>query len=178
MKCPHPVTVLVALALPACGLGGSGDDAVDVDARVPLDAAAPDARSTIACTGGGEASVSFDLGGNAAPLAFVSSWWNNGHDIKSCFDISVVLSTTDQVPFPYEGAEGVLEIWFTTDAALGDNTATLHLYQPDRYLSGTVTLTTLSDTDVAGTIDATDGASSVTGSFSAVRCQSIYDPCI
>lgn len=171
--------LLVALiTLPACGLGGSDDDAVDVDARVAVDAAAPDARSTVACTAGGAASVSFDLGGNAAPLAFVSSWWNTGNDIKSCFDISVVLSTTDAVPFPYEGADGVLEIWFTTDAALGDNTVQLHLYQPDRYLSGTVTLTTLSDTDVAGTIDATDGASSATGSFSAVRCQAIYDPCI
>ena len=166
----------LAAILGACG---GGTDPVAIDARTePADAAAPDATPGVACAGGGAADVTFDLGGNSEPIAFVAAWWNTGHVTKSCFEISVAFSTSEVLPAPYYGAAGVLEIWFPSAPVLGDNTVQLHLHDPDTYVGGTVTLTTLSDTDVAGTVDATDGPRHASGSFTAPRCVQIFDPCI
>lgn len=167
----------MTIALAACG---GGDDAVTIDAAAETDAepAGPDATPGVACASGGEATVSYDPGGNAAPVDFVAAWWDTGHLSKSCFEISVALSTTDTLPDPYYGAAGVLEVWFFTEPVLGENAVQAHLHDPDTYIGGTVTLTTLSDTEVAGTLDANDGPRSVIGTFSAARCAAIFDPCI
>ncbi len=166
---------LVAGSLCACG----GGEPVEVDASPAPDAVVePDGTPGVACASGGAASVSLDLGGNSQPIDFVGAWWNTGHVTKSCFEISVALSTGDVLPDPYYGADGVLEIWFPTTPVEGDNTVQLHLHSPDTYLGGTVTLTTLTDTEVAGTVDATDGPRHATGAFTAPRCQAIFDPCL
>jgi hypothetical protein len=173
MRCRPSPWLLVVVAFAACG----GADEVLVDAPGP-DAAATDATTDPVCTTSGTASVSLDLGTGAEPLAFSGAWWNTGHVTKACFEISVLLSTSAAFPQPYYGQEGVLEVWFGDAPALGTNNVQLHLHNPDTYLGGTVTLTTLTDTEVAGSIDATMGGTSASGSFSAVRCQAIFDPCI
>ncbi|MCB9572851.1 MAG: hypothetical protein H6709_12260 [Kofleriaceae bacterium] len=147
-----------------------------VDATPPD--AGLDATPGVACASGGAASVSVDLGDGSAATAYQAAWWNTGHVTKACFQIAVMLSTTTEVPDPYFGHAGLLEAWFTTPPALGDNAVSLHLYQPDAYVPATVTLTTLSDTEVAGSIDGGDGTLQVTGAFTAARCVAIYDPCI
>jgi hypothetical protein len=180
MRWSFAVAVALAAA-PVCACGGTDEVEGDlvVDARAePADAAAPDATPGVSCASGGAASVTFDLGGDSEPMTFGAAWWNTGHVTKSCFEISVALSATDVLPDPYYGAAGVLEVWFPTAPVLGENTVQLHLHAPDTYLGGTVTLTTLSDTAVEGTIDATSGSTTATGAFAAVRCQAIYDPCI
>jgi hypothetical protein len=163
----------VVVAFAACG----GADEVVVDAPVP-DAIAPDATTDPVCGTGGASSVSLDLGTGAEPLAFAGAWWNTGHVTKACFEVSVLLATGPVFPQPYYGQEGVLEVWFPLAPALGANNVQLHLHNPDTYLGGTVTLTTLTDTDLAGSIDATMGGVSAAGSFTSVRCQAIFDPCI
>src|SRR6185503_9610034 len=116
----------VPVLLAACG----GGEPLAIDAQV-TDAvvadAGIDATPGVACASGGTAAVSFDPGGNAQPIDFTAAWWNTGHVTKSCFEISVAFSTTDTLPAPYEGAAGVLEVWFYDPPALGDNTVQLHL---------------------------------------------------
>lgn len=170
---------LAALALLGCG----GPDEHLADARpVTLDApavdATVDAAPGVACAAGGVATVMVDLGGDAQPRPYVAAWFNHGHGTKACFAIDVVLSTQAFVEDSYLADPHLLELTFAAAPVLGANPIQLHLHQPDQFLSGTATLTTVSATEVAGTVTATAGALTITGGFTAPPCLAIFDPCI
>ena len=164
------------------GCGGADERVppVVIDAAVSDAAtdAGPDAPPGQACTGGGSAAVMVDLGGDAAPLAFVAGWFNHGHGTKACFEIDVALSTRAYVEDSYLTDPALLEVTFPSPPVLGANTVQLHLHQPDTFLGGTATLTALADGEVTGSLAATGGAITVTGTFTAVRCPGIFDPCL
>jgi hypothetical protein len=175
-----PALAFAALLVAACG----GPDEKLPDARVvPLDAAidAPppiDGPPGMSCTGGGEASVLVDLGGDAKPTLYQAAWWNHGHGSKSCFEINVVASTQAFIEGGYLTDPHALEIMFLQTAQLGANTVQVHLHTPDLYVAGTANLTTLDATTVTGTVDATMGAITIRGGFTSPQCEAIFDPCI
>lgn len=146
----------------------SSDAAVDAALDAGLDA--PPGQ---ACTGGGASTVMLDLGGDAAPRSFVAGWLNHGHVTKACFDLDVALSTRAYVEDTYLTDPELLEVTFHQPPVLGANTVQLHLHQPDLFFGGTATLTALTAGDVAGSLTATSGPVTVSGTFSATRCAGI-----
>jgi hypothetical protein len=177
--------VITVLAFGCSGGDGSSmaidarSDGGSVDAVAPTDATQDlDGRSEISCTAGGASTVTVDLGGDAAPIAYPSAWWNHGHVSKACFQIDVVLSRDPTIVGSYFTDPRVLEVQFGSAPTVGANPVQVHLHSPDTWMSGTVELSTASTTEYAGFVSATSGLIRVDGSFTASQCAAIFDPCL
>ena len=174
------LTPLATLALAACSGGDEHLPPVAVDARV-ADAAvdAPiDAPPGMSCVAGGVATVELTDGTAADPRELVAAWFNHGHVTKACFEIDVVLSPRAFIAGDYLSNPEVVEVMFHAAPVLGANPVQVHVHRPDVYLGGTVTLTTLDDTTVAGSLAASAAPYTASGAFTAVRCTNIFDPCL
>jgi hypothetical protein len=172
-------TRAIVLVLAAACSGGGG--ATPIDAAPPVVDAGPDAVSVDAVTagsGGGAATVDVDLGTDPPPTRYAYAWWNHGHGSKACFAVDVVISTAATVDDGYVVDPAILEITFARPPVVGANAVQLHLHAPDRYLPGTATMAAVSATDLTGAVEGHDGALVISGDFTAVRCEAIYDPCI
>jgi hypothetical protein len=181
----HRAQVWLPIAIVVGCSGGNTPVELDASSDAPTDASAAidaplalDGPPMTTCQAGGNSTVMVDLGTNALPLHYSSAWWNRGNASKACWKINVVLSTQAVLTDPYLFDPNAIELSFGAVPVIGVNAVQVHVHSPDRYFAGVVTLSTTPDADVVGTIDAADSLLTVTGMFTAARCEAIFDPCI